>query len=122
MDQLRVIIIDDVRLIRVELRTMLSEYPEVEVVGEAGNVADALPLISELKPDLVFLDIRLPDLSGFDLLDKTEADFKVIFISSYDKYIPKARTYNPVDFLLKPINKKKLYKAIQKVLDAMAVK
>ncbi len=116
MDQFKTIIVDDVRLIRKELKNMLNKYPNIQVVGEASNGEEAIQLISEVKPDLVFLDIHLPKLSGFDLLDRIDVDFKVIFISSfYDKFSAKAQHYNPVDFLMKPINKEKLSRAIGKI-------
>ncbi|MBN2412632.1 response regulator [candidate division KSB1 bacterium] len=116
MDQLKALIVDDMRLIRTELRHLLSEYPDIKVVGEAANVDNAFQLVSKLKPDVVFLDIYLPGQSGFDFLDNLDVEFKVIFISSfYDKYSEEAQKYKPVDFLMKPINKQKLSKAIQKL-------
>ena len=116
MEPLRTLIVDDVRLIRVELKMILSDYPEIEVIGEASNVREAKYMISELKPDVVFLDIQLPGPSGFDLLDQIEVNFKLVFISSYfDQYYEKAKKYNPVDFLTKPISKEKLVTAISKL-------
>ena len=113
MKSIRTVIVDDVRLVRIELKMILSEYPEIDIIGEASNTCDAISMISELKPDLVFLDIQLPGSSGFDLLDQIELNFKLIFISSYfDQYYERAKKYNPLDFLTKPINKKKLVKAI----------
>ena len=116
MKPLRTLIVDDVRLIRVELKMILSDYSEIEVIGEASNVREAKYMISELKPDVVFLDIQLPGPSGFDLLDQLEVNFKLVFISSYfDQYYEKAKKYNPVDFLTKPISKEKLVTAIGKL-------
>jgi len=118
MDQLKAIIVDDVRLIRTELKQLLSEYPDINVVGEAASADHAVQLVYKLKPDVVFLDIYLPVQSGFDFLDNVKVDFKVIFISSfYNKYSEEAQKYKPVDFLMKPINKQKLSKAIQKLYD-----
>ena len=117
MKQLRTLIIDDIRLIRVELRMILNEYKVFDIVGEASNVKEAKKLISELKPDVVFLDIQMPGLSGFDLLDEINIDFKLVFISSYfDQYYEKATKYSPVDFLTKPINKDKLVTVINKLI------
>jgi len=117
MKQLRTLIIDDIRLIRVELRMILNEYKVFDIVGEASNVQEAKKLISELKPDVVFLDIQMPGLSGFDLLDAINIDFKLVFISSYfDQYYEKATKYSPVDFLTKPINKDKLATVINKLI------
>ena len=116
MEPLRTLIVDDVRLIRVELKMILSDYPEIDIIGEASNVREAKYLISELKPDVVFLDIQLPGPSGFDLLDQLEVNFKLVFISSYfDQYYEKAKKYNPVDFLTKPISQEKLVTAISKL-------
>ena len=118
MDHLKAIIVDDIRLIRTELKHMLSEYPEIKVVGEAANADQASQLVSDLKPDVVFLDIHLPGHSGFDFLSNFNVDFKVIFISAFhNKYSKDAQKYKPVDFLMKPINKQKLSKAIQKLYD-----
>ena len=116
MNPLRTLIIDDVRLIRVELKMILSEYPEIDIIGEASNVREARYLISELKPDVVFLDIQLPGPSGFDLLDQIDVNFKLVFISSYfEQYYERARNYNPVDFLTKPIGKEKLLRVLEKL-------
>jgi two-component system LytT family response regulator len=116
MKPLRTLIIDDIRLIRLELKMILSEYPEIDIIGEASNVHDAKAMILKLNPDLVFLDIQLPGLSGFDLLNQIEINFKLVFISSYfDQYFEKARKYAPVDFLTKPINKDKLMNVVKKL-------
>jgi len=117
MKKLRTLIVDDIRLIRVELRMILKEYRVIDIIGEASNVADAKRLILELKPDVVFLDIQLPGLTGFDLLDEIDIDFKLVFISSYfEQYYEKATKYAPVDFLTKPINKDKLVTVINKLI------
>jgi two-component system LytT family response regulator len=121
MDHLKAVIVDDVRPIRMELKTLLGDFPNIKVVGEAANVNDAIPLIEKIKPDIVFLDIQLPGLSGFDLLEKIDAHFKLIFISSFKEYLPQAQKYFPVDFLLKPIDKKKLARAIHKIIKSTEV-
>jgi two-component system LytT family response regulator len=118
--QYNAIIVDDKWLFRSELKYMLREYPSINIVGEAGNTAEAMDLISEQKPDVIFLDIQMPGFSGFDLLDKIDSEFKVIFISSYKQYQETALKYNPVDFLLKPINSRKLSKTIQKLQESFA--
>ena len=118
MKTLKTLIVDDVKLIRIELRMLLSNYKEIDVIGEAGNVKEALKFIYDEKPDVLFLDIYLPDSSGFELLDKLEMDLKVIFISSYfNKYSSEILKYNPVDILSKPINKTKLSDAIKKLTE-----
>ncbi len=123
MDQIKALLVDDMRLIRTELKYLLGEYPDIEIVGEAANADNAAQLVSKLKPDVVFLDIYLPGQSGFDFLDNVKGDFKVIFISSfYNKYSEEAQRYKPVDFLMKPINKQKLSKAIHKLYDYYILK
>ena len=72
-------------------------------MGEANNGQKAKEIITELKPDAVFLDIRLPKLTGFELLDCIDIDFQVVFISSFDKYFSEAQKYNATDFLMKPV-------------------
>jgi two-component system LytT family response regulator len=116
MDKLRTIIVDDVKLIRLELNSMLANFHEIEVVGEANNGENAKLLIRELKPDVVFLDIRLPKLTGFELLECIDIDFQIVFISSFDKYLPEARKYNATDFLMKPVKLENLKLAVQKLI------
>ncbi len=116
MKPLRAIIVEDIRPIRTELKMMLSEYPEIRIVGEAATAAKAITLISELEPEVVLLDIHLPGMSGFDILDRVKADFKVIFITLYfNEYAAEAKKYKPVDFLTKPVSKDKLSRAIGKL-------
>jgi len=121
VSQLKTIIVDDKWLVRSELKLLLSQYPSIDIVGEAGNIEEAEKLIAEEKPDVVFLDIQLPENTGFDLLDKLDVDFKIIFISAFNKYIPEAKKYHPVEFLLKPINAEKLSKTIKKLEKALAI-
>lgn len=120
MCEYRTVIVDDKWLIRTELKYMLSKYPNIKVIGEAETATEAFELISETKPDVVFLDIHMPDFSGFDLLKKLNFTFKVIFISAYKKYMEESQKYHPVDFLLKPINVKKLSMTIQKLQETVA--
>lgn len=110
------IVIDDERLARNELKKLLSDYPEVEVIGEAGNVDEAVKLIEELGPDLIFLDIQMPAKTGFDLLAELEVVPSVIFTTAHDEYALKAFEVNALDYLLKPIDPKRLSDAIQKVV------
>lgn len=110
------IVIDDERLARNELKKLLSDYPEVEVIGEAGNVDEAVKLIEELGPDLIFLDIQMPAKTGFDLLAELEVVPSVIFTTAHDEYALKAFEVNALDYLLKPIDPKRLSDAIQKVI------
>ncbi len=118
MKPLKALIVDDVKLIRTELKIILEENKQIKVIGEAANVKDALIIIQDNKPDVLLLDIHLPGQSGFDLLDSLEEEIKTIFISSYFyKYSDQALKYNPVAFLSKPISKLKLYDAVNKLTE-----
>jgi two-component system, LytTR family, response regulator len=111
----RALLVDDERLARKELRSMLSEHPSVEVVGEAENVEQAMRLIGAQQPQVVFLDIQMPGESGFALLEKVAADFKVIFVTAFDAYAIRAFEVNALDYLLKPINPDRLARAIERL-------
>ncbi|MBP7931076.1 MAG: response regulator transcription factor [Chitinophagaceae bacterium] len=110
------IIVDDERLARNELKKMLTDYPEIEIIGEAGNVDEAVKLIEELGPDILFLDIQMPAKTGFDLLAELDTVPTVIFTTAHDEYALKAFEVNALDYLLKPIDPKRLSDAIQKVM------
>lgn len=110
------IIIDDERLARNELKKILQEFPEIEIIDEAVNVQEAVEKIEELRPQLIFLDIQMPgNKTGFDLLELLTYTPKVIFTTAYNEYAIKAFEYNALDYLLKPIETKRLGDAIQKV-------
>lgn len=111
----RVIIIDDERLARNELKKLLSEYPELEVVDEAANVDEGIRKIEALEPDLIFLDIQMPGKTGFDLLRELNRAPEVIFTTAYDEYALRAFEVNALDYLLKPIEPKRLADAIHKL-------
>lgn len=115
MKPIRAILIDDERLARQELRYMLRSFPEVEVVEEATNVDEAVEKIHRLSPDLVFLDISMPEKSGFDLLEELDAAPQVIFVTAYDSFALKAFEENALDYLLKPTNPERLAKALARV-------
>jgi len=112
---MRAIIIDDERLARTELRKLLQDFPEVEVVDEAANADEAITKIDSLQPDLVFLDIQMPGKTGFDMLAELERAPHVIFTTAYDEYALKAFEVNALDYLLKPIEPKRLADAMQKL-------
>lgn len=111
---MRVAIIDDERLARNELRRLLDAHPEVDVVAEAACVADGLHAIRHMAPDLVFLDIQMPDGTGFDLLAALEQAPAVIFTTAHDQFALKAFDANALDYLLKPIEAQRLAQALQK--------
>ncbi len=114
---MKALIIDDERLARVELRRLLTPYKEINIVGEAVNVEDALNKISELTPELIFLDIQMPGKSGFELLEELDNVPIVVFTTAYDEYALKAFEYNAMDYLLKPIEPKRLEDTVKKVIE-----
>ncbi|MCU0386990.1 MAG: response regulator [Chitinophagaceae bacterium] len=114
----KAIIIDDERLARAELRRLLAEFPEIEIVDEASNVDEALDKIDSLQPDLIFLDINMPGKSGFDLLQELDKSPMVIFTTAYDEYAVKAFEVNALDYVVKPIEPKRLADTIHKVNEA----
>jgi two-component system LytT family response regulator len=105
---MRALIIDDERLARSELRRLLSQHPEVEIVGEAQNATEARKAIDDLEPDLLFLDVQMPGESGFELLASLEAVPLVVFTTAYDEYALRAFEVSALDYLVKPIDPKRL--------------
>lgn len=116
----RAIIIDDERLARAELRKLLLDFPEIEVVDEAANVQEGLDKIDEHNPDLIFLDIQMPGKTGFDLLQELDRSPYVIFTTAYDEFAIKAFEVNALDYLMKPIEPRRLADAIHKLNEVMA--
>jgi len=112
---LKVILIDDERLARSELRRMLNEFSDVEIVGEAANAAEGIEKIEALNPDLIFLDIQMPGKSGFDMLSQLDKAPHVIFVTAYDEYALKAFDVNALDYLMKPVEPQRLAEALLKV-------
>jgi two-component system LytT family response regulator len=112
---MRAIIIDDERLARAELRKLLQEFPDIEIVDEAGNVEEGISKIDTHNPDLIFLDIQMPGKTGFDLLAEVDKAPQVIFTTAYDEYALKAFEVNALDYLLKPVEPKRLADAIHKL-------
>ncbi len=116
MGALNTIVVDDEWLVREELKTLLAEYPEIKFVGEAANVPQAIDLVNKVQPDVIFLDIQMPGATGFDLLEQTDITSKIIFVTAYDQYALKAFEVNALDYLLKPIQKERLAKTIQRLV------
>ena len=115
---MKTIIVEDSRLAREGLKKMLQAHPALQVVGEARDADEALSLIEELQPELVFLDIHMPGKDGFELLNELKKSPKVIFTTAYSEYAIRSFDFNTVDYLLKPIAPERLAKAIDKLLDA----
>jgi two-component system LytT family response regulator len=112
MKKIKALIIDDERAARSEVKRLLAGYPDFEIIGEAANVDDALKIITEQMPDLLFLDIQMPEKSGFDLLESLEQVPPVIFTTAYDQYAVKAFEISALDYLVKPIREERFEKAI----------
>ncbi|HNW60415.1 MAG TPA: LytTR family DNA-binding domain-containing protein [bacterium] len=109
------LIVDDEWLVREELKQLLAEFPEIEVAGEAGSVRQAVELLGRRTFDVIFLDIQMPGALGFELLEQAEVTARVIFITAYDQYAIKAFEVNALDYLLKPIQRERLGKAIARL-------
>jgi two-component system LytT family response regulator len=112
---IKAIIIDDERLARNELKKLLLDFPEIEVIAEAANASEGVEKIDSLNPDLIFLDIQMPGKTGFDMLSELERAPNVIFTTAYDEYALKAFEVNALDYLLKPVEPKRLADALQKL-------
>jgi len=115
------IIIDDERLARNELKKLLEQYPEIQIIDEASGVDDGVEKIELARPDLIFLDIQMPGKTGFDLLGELEKAPKVIFTTAFDEFALKAFEVNALDYLLKPIDPNRLSDAIQKLQTELAL-
>ena len=112
---LSALVIDDERLARKDLISLLSAYDNITVIGEAEDVPSAVSAVERLNPDVIFLDIQMPGDSGFDLLDKTDIESKIIFVTAYDEYAIRAFEVNALDYLLKPVNPERLDKALERL-------
>ncbi|MFP3595575.1 LytR/AlgR family response regulator transcription factor [Chryseobacterium sp. SIMBA_029] len=119
MKKIKVIIVDDERLSREELKNTLKGYEDFVLIGEAENADDAKNLIETEMPDLLFLDIQMPEKSGFDLLESLDHVPAVLFITAYDQYAVKAFEVNALDYLMKPIREERFAKAITKIRDSI---
>ncbi len=116
MSTITAIIVEDSRLARAELKELLKNYQEIELIAEAENVDKAYELIIKKNPDLLFLDINMPEKDGFQLLEMLDKIPVVIFTTAYDEYAIKSFEYNAFDYLLKPIHPERFAKAITKVM------
>lgn len=112
---IRAIIVDDEELARDVIKEFLINYPSIQVVGECDNGQDAILTIDSEKPDLVFLDIQMPELNGFEVLEHLDHIPVVVFSTAYDQYAIRAFEVNAVDYLLKPYSPERFAKAISRV-------
>ena len=111
-DRIRAVIVDDEELARAVLRECLAAHDEVEVVAECANGFDAVKAVAELRPDLVFLDIQMPRLDGFEVLELIGREVAVVFVTAYDEYALRAFEVHAVDYLLKPFSAARLSEAL----------
>jgi two-component system LytT family response regulator len=111
----RALIVDDERLARKDLRSLLADHPIIEVVGEADSVKSAAELLQSQKPDLIFLDVQMPGESGFDLLEKYDVQARVIFVTAFDEYALRAFDVEAMDYLLKPVSPERLRQSIERL-------
>lgn len=112
---MKAIIIDDERLARSELRKLLQDFPEIEVVDEAANAEEGISKIENHNPDIIFLDIQMPGKTGFDLLSELDRAPQVVFTTAYDEYALKAFEVNALDYLLKPVEPRRLADTMEKL-------
>jgi two-component system, LytTR family, response regulator len=116
------LIVDDEELARQVLRELLQAHPEIHVLAECANGFEAVKAVTEHKPDLIFLDVQMPKLTGFDVLELIEGDIAVIFTTAYDQYAMKAFEVHAVDYLLKPIGGERFESALDRVKKRVAEK
>ena len=109
------LIVEDSRLARLELRSQLADIKQIEVIGEAPNIAEAMKIAESKKPTLLFLDVDLPDGNGFELLASLDYAPKVIFTTAFEEFALKAFEKNAVDYLLKPYTQQRLVRAIERL-------
>jgi two-component system, LytTR family, response regulator len=114
-EKIRTIIVEDEELARKLLKSFLNDADNIELIAECENGFEGVKMINELKPDLVFLDIQMPKITGFELLELLDHKPHIIFATAYDQYALKAFEYNAADYLLKPYSKDRLMEAIEKV-------
>lgn len=122
MDKIKVLIIDDEALARQIVRKYLEDRDDIIISGECENGFDALKVITEVKPDLLFLDVQMPKIDGFELLEVMDSRPEIIFTTAYDQYAIKAFDMNAVDYLLKPFAKERLIQALDKAIQRIVAK
>lgn len=115
MNRLRAIVVDDERLAIKQMRKLLDEQPGISVVGTAGGLAEAVTLLAQESPDVVFLDISMPPASGFDLLPHLSVSTRVVFVTAYSEHAIHAFEARALDYLLKPVDPERLAQAIERV-------
>ena len=115
MSTLRAVIVDDEELARALLKELLARHEDVEVVAECANGFDAVKRIPEIKPDIVFLDVQMPKLDGFEVLELIDTETAVVFVTAYDVYAMRAFDVHAVDYLLKPVSPERFEAALERI-------
>ncbi|HEU4562642.1 MAG TPA: LytTR family DNA-binding domain-containing protein [Longimicrobium sp.] len=119
----RAVVVDDEALARERLRTLLAGYPSVELVAECGDGVEAVGAVAELRPDLLFLDVQMPELDGFGVLRALDGEAplpEIVFVTAYDRYALQAFEVHALDYLLKPFTRRRFYEAMEHVLARLA--
>jgi two-component system LytT family response regulator len=111
---MRTVIVDDEPLAREGLRMLLAEYEDIEVVGEAGNGADAIALAAGVRPDLMFIDMQMPGMTGLELAAALPIECSIVFVTAYDEFALKAFDVHALDYVLKPIDEHRFAEAIRR--------
>lgn len=120
-EKIRTIIVEDEELARNLLKSFLKDAENIELIAECENGFEGVKAINELKPDLVFLDIQMPKITGFEMLELLDHKPHIIFATAYDQFALKAFEYNAADYLLKPYSKERLLEAIEKVAERISI-
>src|ERR1700754_3268340 len=118
--RLRIAIVDDEELARAVVREYLTAIPDVDIVAECANGFEAVKAVSELQPDVLLLDVQMPKLNGFEVLELVGRDVAVIFVTAYDQYAIRAFEVHAVDYLLKPFRAERLAAAIDRVRERLS--
>ena len=121
MQKLRTIIVDDEPLALKLLRTVLSEIADIEIVAECSNGKQAVEAVSELEPELIFLDIQMPGMNGFDVIKSLQTDIMpmVVFVTAYDHYAVDAFDLHAVDYVLKPLDSERIARSVERAIDRL---
>lgn len=115
--EIKCLVIDDEKLARDLLMEYIAEIPEIKVIGQCSKGSEAVKMIDELMPELIFLDVQMPSMTGFDVLDNISHEPYVIFSTAYDKYAIQAFEKNAVDYLLKPVDEERFKKAVERAAE-----
>lgn len=115
MKKYKTLVIDDERLAREELKSILADFSQIDIIGEARNGDEGIEMIADLEPDLIFLDVSMPGMTGFEMLKKLEHIPRVIFVTAYDEFALKAFEVNALDYILKPLDPNRLSEALDKL-------